>query len=266
MTRPLALVTGASAGIGAAFARHLAKRGYDLALSARRAERLHALAAELGAGVGAAALIIPGDLARSDAPARIAEAIAADGRPLEVLVNNAGYGLPGGFGETPWEDQAAFLQVLLNAPLELIHRLSPAMRARGRGRIVNVASLAGFVPGGAGHSLYASVKSGLIRASQSLHLEMAPDGVHVSALCPGLTWSEFHDVNGMREQLDRTTPRWLWQEAQVVVEAGWRAVEANRPVCVPGMHNKTIAALGRLLPDELIMSLTASPAWRFRKP
>ena len=266
MTRPLALVTGASAGIGADFARHLAERGYDLALTARRADRLESLAGELAARFGAGAVILPADLSRPDAAGEIAQAVLDDPRPLRALVNNAGYGLPGGFGDTAWVDQAAFLQVMLTAPLELIHRLAPAMRAQGHGRIVNVASLAGLVPGGAGHSLYAAVKSGLIRASQSLHLEMAPDGVHVSALCPGLTWSEFHDVNGMRAQLDRTTPSWLWTTAPDVVAAGWRAVEANRPVCVPGALNKAIALLGRLVPDRAIMALTVSKAWRFSKP
>lgn len=263
MSRPLALVTGASAGIGAAFARHLAAQGYDLALTARRADRLRALADEI-APTGARAIILPVDLSQPGAGAQIAGALAGEDR-LEALVNNAGYGLPGGFGDTAWQDQSAFLQVLLTAPLELIHRLAPAMRARGRGRIVNVASLAGLVPGGAGHSLYASVKSAMIRASQSLHLEMAPDGVHVSALCPGLTWSEFHDVNGMREQLNRATPAWLWQSAEAVVSAGWRAVEANRPVCVPGLHNKAIAALARVIPDEAVMGLMkAAPG--LRKP
>lgn len=266
MTRPLALVTGASAGIGAAFARLLAAQGYDLALTARRGDRLEALAAEVAAITGARSLILPADLSQADAAAGLAAAVLADERPVEVLINNAGYGLPGGFGDTRWEDQAAFLQVMLTAPLELIHRLAPAMRERRRGRIVNVASLAGLVPGGAGHSLYASVKSGLIRASQSLHQEMATDGVHVTALCPGLTWSEFHDVNGTRNQLNRTTPRWLWQEARPVVEAGWRAAEANKAICVPGWTNRAIAALARVTPDSAIMALSASSAWPVRKP
>ena len=144
MHRRLALVTGASAGIGAALARSLAARGYDLALTARRQERLDALADELRLRFGAGSLVIPEDLADPAAPARLLAAVEAAGRDIDVLVNNAGYGLPGVFVETGWQEQADFLQVMLHAPTELTHRLLPGMTERRFGRILNVASLAGL--------------------------------------------------------------------------------------------------------------------------
>lgn len=139
------------------------------------------------------------------------------------------------------------------------------MRERRFGRIVNVASLAGLLPPAAGHTLYAASKAFLIRFSQSLHLETAGQGIHVSALCPGFTYTEFHDVNGTRERASSSTPKWLWMEAGAVVEAGWRAAEANRPVCVPGAPSKTVAALAKAIPEDWALALMASQGGRVRK-
>jgi short-subunit dehydrogenase len=255
MTRRLALVTGASAGLGAAFARLLAARGYDLALTARRAERLQALADELAGRRGVEALAIPADLAREDGPQQVLDQVAAGGRAVDVLINNAGYGLTGAFANTTWADQHAFLQVMVTAPCELAHKVLPGMVERRFGRIVNVASMAGLAPGSAGHTLYPAVKSLLIKFSESLHLEGAPFGVHVSALCPGFTFTEFHDANGTRERTRAAIPRWMWLQAEPVVEAGWRAVEANRPLCVPGLQYRALHALTKLTPDALALSV-----------
>lgn len=265
MERRLALVTGASAGIGAAFARSLARRGYDLALTARRIPRLDTLAAELRAAYGVDVLTIAADLARPEAPKALLAAIADQGRHVDVLINNAGYGLPGVYAETTWADQSAFVQVMVTAPCELAHGVLGGMRARRFGRIVNVASVAGLVPPAAGHTLYGASKAFLVRFSQSLHLEAAPDGVHVSALCPGFTYTEFHDANGTRERAASSTPKWIWMSADDVVEAGWRAVEANRPVCVPGATYKIVTSLARLVPENLALKLMASQGGRVRK-
>jgi short-subunit dehydrogenase len=265
MDRRLALVTGASAGIGAAFARVFARHGYDLMLTARRADRLEALAEEIRLGQGVETLAVTADLAEPDAPGRILDRLAAHGRSIDALVNNAGYGLPGTYADTRWDEQAAFLQVMVTAPCELAHRVVPGMQARGFGRIVNIASLAGLIPGAAGHTLYAASKAFLVKFSQSLHLEAAPHGVHVTALCPGFTYSEFHDVNGTRERVSAATPAWLWMEADAVARAGYKAVEANRPVWVPGAPNKAIATLAKALPDDLALALMASQGGRFRK-
>ncbi|RAK59423.1 dehydrogenase [Phenylobacterium hankyongense] len=265
MDRRLALVTGASAGIGAAFARILARHGYDLALTARRGDRLEALAEEIRLRSGVETLTIAADLADPDATDQLLEHLAAHGRTVDALVNNAGYGLPGAYADTRWEDQQAFLQVMLHAPCELAHKLLPGMVERRFGRIVNVASLAGLVPGSAGHTLYGATKSFLVKFSQSLHLEAEAHGVHVTALCPGFTYSEFHDVNATRAQISAATPPWLWLGADEVAAAGYEAVEANRTVCVPGAPNKAIAAVAKLIPDDWALALMASQGPRFRK-
>lgn len=265
MDRRLALVTGASAGIGAAFARIYASHGYDVALTARRADRLERLTEEIGLRYGVETLTFPTDLADPAAPAALLDHLAAHGRSVDALVNNAGYGVPGGYLESAWETHAVFLQVMLTAPCELAHRVLPGMVERRFGRIVNVASLAGLIPGSAGATLYGATKSFLMRFSQSLHLENLATGVHVSALCPGFTYSEFHDVNATRAQISQSTPEWLWLGADEVAATGYEAAEANRPVCVTGVPNKTIAAFAKLLPDDWALALMASQGGRFRK-
>ena len=265
MARRLALITGASAGIGAAFARIYASHGYDVALTARRLDRLEALAAEIRLRFGVEAYPIAADLAQPDAVDQVLAAIEAEGRVVDALVNNAGYGLPGAYANTRWEDQQAFLQVMVTAPCELAHKLLPGMVERRYGRIVNVASVAGLMPGAAGHTLYAASKSLLIRFSESLHLEAAAHGVHVSALCPGFTYTEFHDVNGTRAQTSAATPKWLWLQADRVVADGWRAVEANRAVCVPSLPYKLICAAARLIPDPLALAIMRTQGRRFRQ-
>jgi short-subunit dehydrogenase len=262
--RRLALVTGASAGIGEAFARLYAARGHDLALTARRAGRLERLAEDLGRRHGIEVLVLPADLAEPGAPEHLARLIAGHGREVDVLVNNAGYGLPGRFAETAWSDQAAFLQVLASAPAELAHRLAPGMAERGYGRILNVASLAGLAPGGPGATLYAATKAFLVRFSESLHLELKGSGVHVTALCPGFTYSEFHDVTGSRELVRRSIPRLFWQDADAVARAGFSGVEANRAVCVPGVTNKLMAGLAKLTPEGLALWVMAEHGKRVR--
>ncbi len=265
MARRLVLITGASAGIGAAFARIYAGQGYDVALTARRAERLEALAGEITMRFGVEAYPIPADLADSAGPDAVLDALSAQGRAADALVNNAGYGLPGSYLNTTWSDQRAFLRLMVEAPMELAHKVLPGMTERRFGRIVNVASLAGLIPPAAGHTLYAASKALMVRFSQSLHLENLDTGVHVSALCPGFTISEFHDVNGTRERMNRSLPAWMWMGADEVAAAGYEAVEANRPVAVPGTPNKVIALAAKLLPDDWILALMASQGARFRQ-
>jgi short-subunit dehydrogenase len=224
MERRLCLITGASAGIGAEFARQYAALGWDVALTARRSDRLETLAAEIEEKYKVTAIVIAEDLAKKSAPAKILAALDEKGRHVDALVNNAGYGLPGTFFSTSWKDQADFLQVLYVAPLELAHRVLPGMVERGYGRIINVASLAGYAAGSAGHTLYASVKAGLIKFSESMNAEcesLGHEDIHCTALCPGFTWSEFHDANGTREQTNKM-PKWMWMAAEPVVPAGHR--------------------------------------------
>ena len=264
MGQRLCLVTGASAGIGEAFARLYARQGHDLVLTARRAERLEKLAEELRELHDTDVQVVPADLAEPGAVDRIIAAVEARGRDVDVLINNAGYGLPGGYAETAWSDQHAFLQVLLTSVCEMTHKLLPGMLSRGYGRIVNVASLAGLIPGMPSHTLYGPTKAFLVRFSQGLHGETLGTGVHVTALCPGFTWSEFHDVNGTRQETSKI-PKWMWLDADTVAELGWRAVEADHAVRVTGAPNKLIAAICKVVPDDWVLGFAGRRAKRFRK-
>jgi short-subunit dehydrogenase len=257
-------VTGASAGLGAEFARQLAARGHDLLLVARREERLLRLAGELVAAHGVRADPISCDLADLAAPARLAEIVAARAPRLEVLVNNAGYGVPGGFLGHPWQTHADFQQVMVNAVAELCHRLLPDMQARRRGCIINVASLAGHVPGSAGHTLYAPSKAWLIKFTECLAAEARQHGVRMMALCPGFTYTEFHDVNGMRPLVSRL-PRWLWMEASDVVRRGLAAAARGDTVYIPGVVNRSLALAARLLPGRLVRAAVAARERDFRR-
>ena len=255
--RRLCLITGASAGIGAAFARIYASHGYDLALTARRADRLEAVAEDVRLRHDVETLVIPADLADPAAPDQVLGEIAARGRQVSALVNNAGYGLNGGFASSAWADQAATLEVMLTAVCALTHKVLPSMVRQGFGRIVNVASLAGLMPGAPGQGLYFPIKAFVVRFSEMLHVENRAAGVHVTALCPGFTYSEFHDVNNTRRQIEQRAPPWMWLGADEVAAAGYAAAEANRPICVTGAPNKALAVLGKLIPDEWVLALMA---------
>jgi len=260
--RRTVLITGASAGIGAALARVCAARGHDLILTARREGPLQALAAELAAAHGVAATVVVADLAESEAPARLVEAIAARGLSVDGLINNAGFSRTTGFLATDPADHAAMIRVMLSAPVELSRLVLPGMVARGWGRVLNVASLAGQMPATGGDTLYGPIKSFLIKASQGLWLETQGTGVHVTALCPGYTYTEFHDVNGSRDQVSAAYPKWMWMDADRVAGIGWDAVEANRPRVTPGAANNVLAALGGLLPDALALKMVGGHARR----
>lgn len=258
-----ALVTGASAGIGEAFARELARRGYDIVLTARRTDRLEVLAKELRERHAVEAIVAPLDLARADGPEALVAALEAQGLSIDVLVNNAGYGVPGYLEDQPWATHAAFIQVLMTAPTELAWRLLPGMKSRGYGRILNIASLAGHVPGSAGNTLYAASKAYLIKFSQSLALECAGTGVNVTAVCPGFTLSEFHDVTGSRELVSKM-PGFMWMDAATVARQGLDAADAGKAVYVNGRVNRVIKTMFKLLPDSLALKMVQRQGRRFR--
>jgi short-subunit dehydrogenase len=261
--RRTALVTGASAGIGLAFAHVFAERGFDLVVTARRGDRLEALARELAERHGTRTTAIVADLSDPATPARIVSQITAAGITVDALVNNAGYGVPGSYRSTRWEQQRDLVQVLITAVAELTHRLLPGMIARGYGRIVNVASLAGLVPSTAGHTLYGASKAFVIRFSQALAQEVSAHGVHVTAVCPGFTYSEFHDVTGTRDRVSRL-PSFMWMDARAVALRGYEAVETGRPIIVTGGVNRIIAALAKYVPEPLVMLAVRSNSGRFR--
>jgi uncharacterized protein len=261
--RPLSLITGASAGIGAAFARALAARGHDVVLTARRTDRLETLAKELHSAHGTQATVITNDLADPHAVEQLCRTLDERGLQVDWLINNAGYGVPGRFDQVDWAVHADFIRVLMTAPTELAWRLIGGMRERGYGRIVNVASLAGHVPGTAGHTLYAASKAYMIKFSQSLALEGRPVGVHACALCPGFTKSEFHDVTGTRQMMNKL-PAYMWQTSEEVVQEGIDAVERGEAVHVTGRFNRTVKGLFKLLPDKVALALSAKQSKRYR--
>jgi uncharacterized protein len=258
LARRLVLITGASSGIGLAFARTYAAHGWDVVVTARRQDRLDTLCEEIRLRFGVEAHALPADLADPSAPENLQKGILALGRSVDGLVNNAGYGMPGGFLGNPLEAHKAFMQVMMLAPTELIHRFLPGMVEQKFGRIINVASIAGFLPASPGDTLYGPIKTYLTRFSQSLHLEVRDHGVHVSALCPGWTYSEFHDAGGMRSKLSQAVPEWAWMGADEVAREGFVAAEANRAACVPGAPNKAAAALLKVLPDDWTMEFSSN--------
>lgn len=244
-----ALITGASAGIGAAFARHLASEGYALLLVARRLDRLKELANELTAQHCVRCDVFAADLNDPAAPEEIVAFAQSQGIAIDVLINNAGLSGKTAFADTPWPKLAAEIQLMVTALTELCHRVLPGMQERRWGRIVNLSSLAAFSPPGAS-LLYTGIKSYVLNISQSLDMELKPQGIHVTALCPGFTRSEFHDTMGTRDAANKL-PAMLWQEADDVVREGWQAVMKGKPVCVPGVINKVVASSVRPLPVSL---------------
>ena len=245
--QPLALVTGASSGIGMAFARRLAKDGYALILVARRRDRLEALARELG---GAEVLVA--DLTR-DAELRLVEDRIAAAPRLELLVNNAGFGTKGRFFEATLESQDAMHRLHVLATMRLTHAALPGMVARDKGAVIHLSSVAAFVQS-PGNTSYCATKAWMNSFTEGLYLDLRSRGSHVKvqALCPGFTISEFHDVMGA----DRgRIPARLWLQADQVVDESLRQLNSGPLFVVPGGYYRTILSLGRLLPRSVRFSL-----------
>ncbi len=238
-------MTGATSGIGLAFAEQLAGRGHDLVLVARDARRLEETARRLGSAHGVTCTALPADLSRTEGLASVA-AVASDlARPVGLLVNNAGFGLGKPFDQTSIEDEQRCLDVLVTAPMHLMHAALPAMTARGRGAIVNVASVAGFTPRGT----YAAHKAWLISFSRWAAIEYAGRGVTVMALCPGFVRTEFHarmdaDLSGI--------PGWMWLSAPTLVRAALHDLDRGVAVSVPTWRYKLLAAAARHAPARVV--------------
>ena len=230
--RKTALVTGASAGLGEEFARQLATRGYDLALVARREDRLQALAEDLRDRHGLRVEAIAADLSSPYAPDAIAARTAELDLKIDYLVNNAGSAGPDLLEDRDWQQQAAFLQLMMTSVAHLCHLFAPGMCERGFGRILNVSSVAGRIAR-AGDANYGPSKAYVIALSESLDLTLKSRGVRVSALCPGYTHTDFHAVADMLDVKD-TTPGFLWYDADKVVREGLAAIERGRSVFCSG--------------------------------
>ncbi len=235
----LALVTGPTAGIGKEIARELSRRGHRLLLVARDRHRLDALAAELGD-----AEVLVADLAVAEQRAVVEQ--AAEG--VDWLVNNAGYGLNSSFLDTSVEQEQQMLDVLVTAPMRLTHAALPAMVERGRGRILNVSSVAGWLPIGT----YSAAKAWLTVFSEGLAAE-TPPGVHVTAVCPGFTRTEFHE----RADMDVRYPDWVWLSAQQVAQQGIKDCERGTVISVPSVRYQALGHVARHAPRGLLRRAAA---------
>ncbi|MFT4189349.1 MAG: SDR family NAD(P)-dependent oxidoreductase [Aeromicrobium sp.] len=240
-----ALVTGATAGIGTSFVHALAARGADLVLVARDTARLESVAAELRERHGVEADVLPADLTVEADVARVAEAVASQDRPVDLLVNNAGASLAGWFGTTEIADEDRQLDLLVRAPMHLMDAALKAMGERGRGAVVNVTSVAAFTPRGA----YSAHKAWLTNLSQWADWQYASQGVRVMALAPGFTRTEFHqrgemDVSGV--------PGWMWLDADRLVAEALRDLERGKSLSIPSKRYKVLATLARHAPTALV--------------
>ena len=253
MTVKYALVTGASAGIGKALAEEFARQGYGVILVARRREQLDEVAESLFLEHRAYTHVLTTDLSSPTAAQEIFQFVEDNNLIVEALVNNAGFGLHETFCGAAWKGHADSMQVMMTTLTELCHLFAPLMTARGKGYIINVASLAAYLPPLKG-SLYTAIKAYVIAMSQALDLELKPQGVNCTALCPGFTHTEFHEVMDVQSEASRL-PEILWMDVDVVAKAAYRGVKKGSSIVIPGRINKLIAKSTRGLPDNIRYTL-----------
>jgi uncharacterized protein len=248
VTERVTLITGASAGIGTELARVFASKGHRVALVARRADRLATLAGEIAAAGGAAPIVIPCDLEQPDAGDKIAAALAAEGAEVEYVVNNAGYGLFGRAIELDRADQLGIIAVNIRSMTDLSLRFSDQL-IRHRGGILNVGSIAGFLPG-PGMAVYYASKAFVLSFTEAMHQELSSRGVRVTALCPGPVPSEFQARAGFRPGFDSAI---LNVSAAEVALQGYQGLMANKRAVLPGLGIKMVPFLLRLFPRGFIL-------------
>ncbi len=245
-----ALITGASSGLGAEYARQLAIRGADLVLVARDRLALDTLAERLRKTYGVEVEVIAADLVKPKQREKVEERLSDLERPIELLINNAGFGLPLAFERNDIETEVRHLELHVEVPMRLTHAALGAMLQRGHGRIVNVASVAAFIP----RSTYGACKGWLVSFSRWANGRYAPRGVTVTAVCPGYTHTNFHERLGLPPGQEGI-PDLLWLDARTVVAESLRDVARGVPVSVPSLRYKVLVALARFAPPSLAARL-----------
>lgn len=248
-----ALITGASSGLGAEYARQLAQRGADLVLVARDRRALDALAAELRREHGVEVEVLPADLLAPRQCARVEARLADAARPVDLLVNSAGHGLALAFERNEIDDEVAHLRLHVEVAMRLMHAALEPMLARGRGRIVNIASVAAFTP----RSTYGAVKAWIVSFSTWANSRYSRDGVTVTAVCPGFTHTNFHERAGLPPG-EEGVPAWMWLDAPYVVAASLRDVARGKAVSVPSARYRAIVALARVVPARVLARAAAT--------
>jgi len=253
------LITGASSGIGAEYARQLASTGSNLILVARRKEKLETLARDLKQKYSISTDVFPADLSNSEDVARVEVKLSAT-PDLDLLVNNAGFGAASRFYDGEPQSHFNMLQVHVTASVRLAHSVLPGMITRKRGRIINVASVAAFLPFGS--VLYPSTKAFLVSFSQALQTELHGTGIRVQALCPGFTYTEFHDVIYMDRKI---VPKFMWMSASSIVSTSLKALPRGPVIVVPGWQYRIIVALARFpLSSSIVQWVAASSVFKRR--
>lgn len=245
-----ALITGATSGLGAEFARQLAASGHDLVLVARDAGRLASRAEETASRYRVRAGVLAADLLTDAGTAAVAERLASEQDPVGVLVNNAGFGLPGWFTANTVQAEKDHLRILVQAPMELAHAALTAMLARGSGRVINVASVAGFTPRGT----YSAAKAWVINFSRWANAFYGPQGVPVTAVCPGFVRTEFHQRAGMGTD---NIPGWMWLDADKLVAAALTDLARGKSVSIPDPRYKALMGLVKVTPRGLLGGVTS---------
>ena len=240
-----ALVTGATAGIGNAFANELAKRGYDLVLVARDTGRLERIRDQFSKKYSITVDVVTADLATTEGVQATSNAVTDSAKPVDLLINNAGSSLAGWFGTTDILDEVHQLDLMVRAPMVLTDAAIKSMTGRGHGQIINVASVAAFAPRGT----YSAHKMWIVNLSQWANLQYADAGVTVMALCPGFVHTEFHQRMGARTD---NIPRWMWLRADKLVTAALKDLDNGKAVSVPSLRYKVIATVARYMPRGLV--------------
>jgi short-subunit dehydrogenase len=250
------LITGATAGIGSAFARRLAEDGHTLVLVARDEQRLEKRAEQLRRAYGVSVEVLPADLSADKGIERVEARLRDRERPVDVLVNNAGFGNRGGFGDVPMSDELTMLKVHCEAVLRLTGAATEAMRERGRGFVINVASVAAFVPRGT----YGASKAWVVHFTQGVARELAGTGVRLMVLCPGFVRTEFHQRAGMETS---GIPSWAWLDADKVVAAALRDLARGRSLSVPDPRYKAAVVAAKLAPGGALGRFSSKAGKRF---